>query len=288
MASRDRHGTGTFRGKVVSILYISSAQEIALKTARLLLSIAVVVFFSCCAVAQSNGPDLRELTVKADDFASSGKYKEALELYEKVLSAEPDNEGALYNSGLSHFMTADFARARASWERLEKLDPDDWMVKAKLIQTYQALSELPSRDQKRAELIAFRKTGTSPELSKRDTYCREQGVMAGRKVMVLEHFDLKGERAVRYSFVVLNDKGEEDYSITLGSYDFDNSMWAERNKERAKAGVRLYHLDGYYRSAHATYGFYEGEPSYDDIRKVVIGVLEDKVKPLSMSRYPKK
>jgi hypothetical protein len=47
-------------------------------------------------------------------------------------------------------------------------------------------------------------------------------------------------------------------------------------------------LDGYYNWGHATYGMYFPEPSYDQIRAVVIEVLEKKRTPLSTTVAPSK
>ena len=260
-----------------------------MRIARLIPAICICLLLACPTWAQTKSADeLRELQVEADDLAAAGKHKEALPLYEKVLGQNPDNQGALYNAALSYFMTGDYPNARKAWEKLEQLAPDDWIVKAKLIQTYQAENNMSARDRERAALLEMRKKARNLELNKTETFCREQSTINGKRVMVLEHFEMKGDRAVRYAFVVLNGEGKEDYHLSLGSYDLTNAIWAEKNKARSKAGIRLYHLDGYYSWGHATYGFFEGEPSYDDIRKSVVGILGEKLKPVSTTTFPGK
>ena len=109
--------------------------------------------------------------------------------------------------------------------------------------------------------------------------------MNGHKVMAFEHFELKGDRALRYVFTVL-DKTEhaEDWRISLGSYDLTNSIWRQTTKPTPKEGERLFHLDGYFKGGgHATYGMYFPEPSYDETRARVLKILEGKSQPASMT-----
>jgi len=104
--------------------------------------------------------------------------------------------------------------------------------------------------------------------------------------MAFEHFELKGDRAVRYVFSIIDEsKQEEKYRLSLGSYDTTNAIWHETTKPRPKDSDRLFHLDGYYDWGHATYGMYFPEPSYDDVRTAVIEILEKKKNPLSTSTH---
>lgn len=156
-----------------------------------------------------------------------------------------------------------------------------------MIQSYQALGKSIERDAERAELIQLRQTGKSEELSNQLQYCREQFEVNGLKVMVFEHFELKGERALRYVFSVLNEGGTgEEYRISLGSYDFTNSVWRETTKPKPKEGERLFHLDGYYKWGHSTFGMFAPEPSYEETRAKVVRILEGKNKAMSSSTNP--
>jgi tetratricopeptide (TPR) repeat protein len=216
-----------------------------------------------------------------------GKYCEALARYQEGLAISPDASPILYNAGLAAHRCKDYAAAVKLWGRLKALDPEDWQVRAKLVQGYQALGQLRERDAERAALFELRKRGANEELSKRIEYCREQFEAGGEKVMAFEHFELKGERALRYVFSILNDAGDaEKHRISLGSYDSTNQFWHETAKPRPKDDERLFHLDGYYDWGHATYGMYFPEPSYEEIRKVVIEILEKKKNPTSVTRVP--
>ena len=102
--------------------------------------------------------------------------------------------------------------------------------------------------------------------------------------MVFEHFELKGERALRYAFEIIDpEKGKSKYRISLGSYE-PTTQFARETGQIGK-NERMYHLDGYYPDGvHATFGFFTKEPSYEDTRKSVIAILQGKKQPTSSSK----
>ena len=256
------------------------------------ITLAIVAALAACisSVAQvkpQNTPQDEAAAERAfddgNDLMGQRKYKEALARYQEGLAKNPDGPELLFNGGLAAFMSKDFATAEKLWKSLTELDPDDWHARAKLVQTYQALGDMKARDDQRRKLLDLRKSGKLEDLKKQDFYCREQFEAAGKKLMVFEHFELKGERALRYVFSVLDDSGVGDeFRISLGSYETTNLIAVETGG--VKKGERLFHLDGYYKWGHATYGFFTPEPSYDEVRKIVIGILEKKTQPQSQSR----
>lgn len=122
-----------------------------------------------------------------------------------------------------------------------------------------------------------------PELFDEPFFCREQFKVGQRKVMVLEFFELSGARAVRYRFYVLKEGESPGYLISLGSYASTNAIMQELGD--VAQGERGFHLDGYYDGGvrHATFGFYNSEPSYAKVRESVVGIVEGKVAPASQS-----
>lgn len=99
-----------------------------------------------------------------------------------------------------------------------------------------------------------------------------------------EHFRLDGNRAIRYQFdIVGKDKTDEEFRISLGSYERDNLIWREMANPKPKDGERLFHLDGYFKNGHATYGMFSPEPSYDEVRRMVIDILEGKLEAVTSS-----
>lgn len=166
--------------------------------------------------------------------------------------------------------------------------PNDWKVRAKLIQTYQSLGNIEARDRERTNLITLWKSGEVKDLSAQPLYCREQILLDGQKVFAFEYFNPSGQNMVLYSFIVSFASGQPGYKISLGSYDSQNQIALELG-ERPK-DKRYYHLDVYRTigqiAVHESHGAFVGEPSYDVIRPMVGNILIGKSKPISSSTRP--
>jgi tetratricopeptide (TPR) repeat protein len=248
------------------------------------LALAII---ACIQIADARSADssqgaggAQKALQEGNGLMDKGNYREALARYREGLATSPDEPSLLFNGGIAAYLIKDFASARELWVRLKGLYPEDWQTRVKLIQTFQALGDLKSRDAERQALFDMRKSGKEAELSNAAYYCREQFEAGGRKLMAFEHFELKGERALRYVFSVLNEKGDEvEYRISLGSYEMTNTI-AQQTGE-IKKGERLFHLDGYYPWGHATFDFFRGEPSYEETRRKVIEIIEEKTQPQS-------
>lgn len=271
----------------------------------------LLAFAFCCAGAsarttpaqgqqqqQSRGASEAEaerLLKAGNRLMDERRYADALAKYREALALLPDNLSLLYNASTAAALARDFKTVAEVAQKSLRLDPGDWQSLSKLIQAYQALGDLKARDEARAVLFDMRRSGKGensevPEhtLSRHEMYCRERLALAGHDVMVFEYFELKGDLAVRYVFLVLDDTGrDEAFRISLGSYDSTNAIWRETTKARVEKDARFFHLDGYFKWGHATYGMYHPEPSYDEVREVVVGILEGKKSPVKMSARPR-
>ena len=244
----------------------------------------MIATLSFSAFAQELSP---EQTAKVEQAFERGnklmeqrKPAEALTHYKQALAIIPKNPALLFNGGMAAYGSKDFNTALDLWKQMKAVAPADWQLRAKLIQTYQALGKTAERDAERTELFAMWKKG---DLKDQFHYCREQFEVNGKKVMAFEHFELQGPRGLRYVFSILDaTEQNEDWRISLGSYDITNDIWRETRNPKPKEGERLFHLDGYFKGGgHATYGMYFPEPTYDETRGFVVKILEGKDKPMS-------
>jgi len=267
-------------------------EDYFVKTLNLILILIFITFFSHNTVAQHPSAAQQAQAETAFEIGDSQmekkKYAEALASYRQGLAILPNEPAILFNAGMAAYWTRDYPQALELWTRLKNLDASDWHVRAKLVQAYQVLGKFAERDAQRKELFEMWQSGKPAELKEQAQYCREQFEVNGQKVMVFELFELKGERALRYIFSILNaTEDDEEWRISLGSYSFTTAVWRETTKPKPKEGDRLFHLDGYFKGgSHATYGMYFPEPSYDDVRAKVIQILEGKGKPVSATIVP--
>lgn len=243
------------------------------------------------AASQDKSSSPAEASDKAfkegNDLLKQNKPAEALRRYEEALAVTPDDTSVLFNAGMAAYFSNNLSRAADLWKHLVELDPSDWRARSKLIQVYQALGRTAERDAQRAELFELWKSGKDKDMLEQGEYCRDQFELNGAKVMVFEHFEFKGDRPVRYVFIVLGPDGRtEDHNFSLGSYESTNRFWHESTKPPPKPEERLFHLDGYFKNGHATYGMMVGEPSYDETRAMVVKIMQGELKPASSTTYP--
>ncbi len=205
-----------------------------------------------------------------------GRQDEALALFLRVLEVRPGSVNAAYSVGQVYQNMGKHDESLAHFLTAARLDPLNWRARAKIIQEYQALGRIEERDKARADLFALRKKGEIEPLSRAKFYCRDQFSAADKKVMVLEYFELEGDRALKYAFLILDKAGrKKQFEISLGSYEVTNAIFREQGD--LKEGERVFHLDGYFAGGeHRTYGFFTGEPGYDVVRAIVVEILQGK------------
>ena len=127
--------------------------------------------------------------------------REVLDIYNKAQQAQ--NAGQ-HEEALKGFIA------------VKKYYPDDWRTRAKIIQEYSILARPKERDAEIDALYELRSKLSKDAQSKIPFFCREQLTAGKRKLMVFEYFALQGERAVKYSFIVLDNKEKkQDFKITL-------------------------------------------------------------------------
>jgi tetratricopeptide (TPR) repeat protein len=217
----------------------------------------------------------------ATELMEKQDFKRAIPYLIRVQTDLPVDSSVLWNLGLAFAATGEHAKAIETWRSYRKIAPDDWQARAKLVQSYQALGDKKARDEEIKSLYEYRKNSSDPEVNTAERFCREQTTMGKRSVFVFEYFSPSGDRPQFLRFCVLNKKGDTDFYISLGSYDSTTEIARELGE--STGNERLYHLDEYTDNHHATYGFFKTKPDYDEVRPMVVSVLEGKLKPTSTS-----
>jgi hypothetical protein len=101
--------------------------------------------------------------------------------------------------------------------------------------------------------------------------------------LLLNIFRLRESEKSFLRFSILDKKGDEQFYISLGSYDFTTDVVRELGE--IPKDSRIYHLDLYNGRVHETYAFFEERPGYDRLRPMVISILQGKSKPISASSH---
>lgn len=198
----------------------------------------------------------------------------ALAAFEDAVHRDPDDFVALCNAGQLLQLLDDPERALGYFQAAQAMDPDDWRVRAKLVQLHQALGDLEERDAHLAGLRQLRQDGKVDS----DAFIREQFEEEGQPVIVYEHFELQGDQPVKYRFELLDEDGElSGHRLSLGSYERTDQIAQEM---QGTPGARKFHLDRYTpEGEHETIAFFDGEPTYEQAREVVVQLIRGEPEP---------
>ena len=240
-----------------------------------LTALVVVLGFSPTTRAQAqNTPEYRS------ELAHQKNYPEALKAYREALEKDLMNPALLFNVGLMAYLAGKPEESLDPWLKLKEIEPQNWRVRTKLIQAYEALGQPGKRDAEIAALLKLRKTTTDKVLKETKFFIRDQFSVGETRVMVFDYFDLEGDEPIRWSFDLLPTEGKhikDRYILTL--YKATNARALEIKE--IKKDERLFHLDGYKddRRIHEMYGDFVGEPVYETIKATVQEIIQGKRSP---------
>jgi tetratricopeptide (TPR) repeat protein len=247
------------------------------------------------AMAQDAPPPIsataKAAFAKAVKHLEAKQYAEALVSLKEVLKEVPEDPSALWNAGMAAFFTRDFVAAKSYYTTLKKQEPTDGFLRTKLIQIYQAQGDRVGRDRERAELLALHYGGKdTSRLAKEKSFCRDQFVTdKGQRVLLYEMFTLEprtpdsGRFAVRYNILVADREGSVDQRIEVG-WNF-----VEKNSKGEWVGageLAAFYFDAYPKTgpyARITYGLFGQELSYEEVRSLIVRILDGKIKPVGSS-----
>jgi hypothetical protein len=164
-----------------------------------------------------------------------------------------------------------FPQAIEDYKTCERLLPDSVEPRGELVKLYQMTGDLTARDRERNGLINLHRTTTNKDTRAIDHYLRDIFAVGGRSVAVWEYFDMIGAWPSRYRFFVLGDQGQTLYSIALSSSTAANANAAKLLGHPTKEWV--FHLDIENGDTVTTLKVFEGEPSYDTVKPLVIDAI---------------
>lgn len=236
------------------------------------------------AAGQQDSAEVRRLFDGSIAAAERSDFPTAIAMTDSLLAIDATIPSALWNLGVWHARQQEFPQALSAWKSLRSLDSTDWQVEAKLIQTYQALGDSQRRDSALAGLLAHRLVTKNPGFLEAKAFCREQATLEGRQVMALQAFEPQGERKVFVVFYLLGADGRDTARFSLGSYDGTTAI--ARQVGQIREDESIYHLDYYAERFHITYAFLRAQPSYDELRSMVVRALRGELEPLSSSTAP--
>jgi hypothetical protein len=227
------------------------------------------------------------------DFGSRD-YKSALTKMETLHRQRPEDKMLAAGTGETAINAGDYDLAASILKPLAL--QGDWHAHTFLARLYAEQHDTAARDAELQTLAAMQAATTDPQF-------------AGLTQILLERIPLKaGFLDLYYSLKpwsrynihamarVYDSDGRQTYRITLESADFDQPNWQKQHPDLAAKGMRMFSLDGYsepQRNAngtatqtHATFGFLDGKPSYDDMKGRMVAIANKTSTPVSSLTNP--
>lgn len=211
-------------------------------------------------------------------------FADALAGAKAILAANPNSPKANKLVGVVLLDQQKSAEALPYFQKALELAPDDPTTHGLLLQAYAQTGDKIHRDEQRAILRGFHSDGKHPEFAQIPAYLIETIPVGDKTIQATEFYEPSGEFHFYYRFNVFNSAQQIQSFIALESDDGDQAQFAKQHPKEAAAGERRFSLDGYSKSAdghvnQALYKFFDGQPSYDDVRALVIKLVQEGKSP---------
>ena len=213
----------------------------------------------------------RPYTMIPQIYANLNKPDKALETFylsKANISKESKSYiNALYNIGLYEYLNKEFDKSEIAFNELIELSPNDFQSYAKLIQVYYGKKEYEKAKQYKVKLYqAYEQGKLNGNLKSK--FCFDQFEWNGKLILVYERFAVvEGELYYKHIFYIPNDKGENEFTIQT-----ENSPVSE------ELGGGKYAIGMDKNGTHSTFGFLQEDFKYDNLKSIVIKILDEQIK----------
>ena len=211
-------------------------------------------------------------------------FNTALTGAKAILAANPGSPKANKLVGVVLLDQQKPSDALPYFQKAAQLAPEDPTVNALLLQAYAESGDKVHRDQQRAILRGYHSDGKHPVFAQIPSFLIETIPVGGKVIQAAEFYEPSGQFHFYYRFNVFDASGHIQSFFALESDDADQLLFAKQRPKLAAAGERRFSLDGYARSAdghvtQALYMFFNGQPSYDDVRNLVVKLVQENKEP---------
>lgn len=229
------------------------------------------------ATEKENAPD-RPFSMIPQIYNSLNQNDKALEAFylakEKISKETDSNINVLYNIGLFESLAENYDKAKAAYEELLILAPNDYHTYAKLIQVYYGLKQYDKAAPYKKKLYDAYDKGLLKDNLK-DMFCFNQFKWNDKLIQVFEKFaEPVGKLYYKHIFYVKNADNKIEYTIQT-----ENSVIS------VELGGPKYILGMDKGDTHSTFTIgFNDDLNYDDLKSAVIEIMEGKLKPGASSR----
>ncbi|MFC6998461.1 tetratricopeptide repeat protein [Rufibacter roseus] len=232
------------------------------------------------ATEQKDCPD-RPYSFIAQIYSDQQKNDKALEAFyfakSKIDKKSDSYINALYNIGLLESLKGNYDKAEPTYVELLQLAPNDYQSYSKLIQVYYHRKEYDKAKPYKDKLYEAHKMGRLKDNLK-DMFCFDQFKWNDKLIQAYERYE-EGTKDIynKHLFYVVNQDNKIEYRI--------QTEYSPISVEQGGSKYLLCRTKG---DTHSTFNIsFNDNFKYEDLKKSVIDVLEEKVKPTASSKTGK-
>ncbi len=233
------------------------------------------------ATEQTRVPD-RPYSMIAQLYSELKENKKAIDAYytakAKIAKTSEAYLHALFNIGTLESLEGNYNKAEPAFLELLELAPTDYHTYSKLIQIYNHQQAYEKAKPYKDRLYEAHKDGKLPENLK-DKFCFEQFKWKDKRIHAFERYEDGAKDKIYYKhiFYIINKEDQVEFRLQT-----------EYSPIAASLGSHKYVFGMNKGDAHYTFpiGFKE-LPTYEQLKQVVIDILEEKLQPASSTRPSK-
>jgi tetratricopeptide (TPR) repeat protein len=229
---------------------------------------------------QEKCPD-RPYSMIAQIYYELKENDKALEAYyvakEKISKKSNSYINTLFNIGLLESLKGNYDKAEPIFLELIQLNPKDYNSYTKLIQIYYHRKEYDKAKPYKDKLYEAHRKGELKDNLK-DMFCFDQFKWKDKLILAYERFEEGNKKGIyvysKHLFYVLDQNDNIEFTIQT-----------EHSSISVEQGTPKYLLCMTRGNVHFTFNIgFNDNFKYDDLKKAVIDILEEKVKPVASSR----
>jgi tetratricopeptide (TPR) repeat protein len=201
----------------------------------------------------------------------TGDPARALTMFQQILAADPNNAVADLYAATAALVQYNGPLAVQYAEKARQLDPQSWKIHTTLVAAYAAAGMQQQRDDERALLAKLHATGAA-DARQANGFLLEMFKVGSLEVNAIQYFEPMGRFHTYYRFLVRDPATHDKREIDVQCSDFDEKSWEQTHAAQAAQGERHFQLTD--ANGTADYRTFSGKPDYDQIRAMVVAVLQ--------------
>ena len=232
---------------------------------------------------------------RAGKLFDQGKFAEATPLFRELLTQEPGDPVLAKITAECAINGNDYSAAKRLIDPVLAANETDWQAHTLRARLAAQSGDKATRDVEIARITKLHEQGLIP--GRLTQYPIERDSLPnGGSILIFQSIYPWGNFKVHNYARIFDTDGKLLRRITLESADFDQPLFAKEHPAEALAGGRLFSYDGYqigptqpngqHTETHATYGFVDKEPTYDEMRTRFLQLATGGGQPASTNTHP--